>query len=184
MLVVNDRRFLGDTHLDAAENLAKLKEDNAKLTAKHRLPDQDELENAERAWGPQLPYQELIRKVRKLNPAILVVDGSEGNVAIYVPKTRKELIEESEDNNPTSHSWHRAHKYVSGCPKKPLPEYSTILVDERGRMTRELRGWRSVLIALVKANGITYRQAIEAFGNPETDQRSGRWFQQLKQYRQ
>jgi hypothetical protein len=183
MLVVSDRSQLGDKYLDAAENLAKLKEDNAKLTAKQKLPDQDELENAERAWGPQIPYQELIRKIRRLNPAILVVDGSEGNIAIYAPKNRHELIE-SENNDLTSHSWHKAHKYVSGCPKKSLPEYSTILTDERGRMTRELRGWRSVLIALVKSKAITYRQAVEEFGNPETDQRSGRWFQQLKQYMQ
>jgi hypothetical protein len=170
--------------LDEVESLAKIKEGNKKLTEQFKIPGQSELEKAERAWGPQMPYQELIYKVQKLNRKIKVVDGSEGNVAIYVLKNGQEIAEsENEPNDPTRYDWYKGFKYVSGCPKSTLPEYSTVLTDERGLAKRELRGWRSILLALVKAKAITYGQAIEEFGNPDTDSRSDRWLQQLQQYR-
>jgi len=185
MLVVNDRRRLGDQFLDPTENLAKLKEGNAKLVEKQKIAGQAELEDSERAGGPRIPYQELVRKIQKLNSNIKVLDGSPGSVAIYVLKTNKEIAESANEDNGdrTRSDWFKAHKYVTGCPKEPLPEYSTVTVDERGIAKRELRGWRSILIALIKNRAITYRQAVEEFGDPLTDSRSGRWFEQLQSYR-
>lgn len=185
MLIQPNRRMLGDSHLDPTENLAKLKEDNARLVEPNKIAGQKELEKAERAWGPRIAYRELIYKIQKLNSNIKILDGSPGNVAVYVLKTNQEMAESAnEDNGDMSRSgWFKAHKYVTGCPKESLPEYSTVTVDERGIAKRELRGWRSILIALIKAKAITFRQAIEEFGNPETDTRSNRFFEQLQSYR-
>ena len=124
MLVVNDRRFLGDSHLDPTENLAKLREGNAKLIEGNKIAGQAELENSQRAGGPRMPFQELVRKIRNLNLNIKVVDGSAGNIAVYLLKTNQELAESfNEDNGDTTrHAWHKAFKYVTGCPKEPLPD--------------------------------------------------------------
>jgi hypothetical protein len=184
MLVVNDRRYLGDSHLDPTENLAKLKENNQKLVERQKMFGQKELEDTERSAGPRMAYQELVRKLQKINLNIVVKDGSPGNIALYVLKTRKELAESvNEDSGDmTRHAWHKDFKYVTGCPKEPIPEYSTVTTDERGVANRELRGWRSVLIAMVKAKAITYQQAQEEFG-PAVGKRSWRYEEQLQQHR-
>lgn len=177
--------MLGDKHLDAAENLAKLKEGNKALTDRQKIAGQSELENPDRMLGSRMPYQELVRKITKLNPGILVKDGSAGQIAIYVPKTRKELEESANEDkvyDPTRYAWHKDFKYVTGCGKEPLPEYSGMLVDERGRPHREIRGWRSILIALVKNKAITYQQAEAEFG-PAMGQRSWRYEEQLQSHR-
>jgi hypothetical protein len=184
MLIVNERSLLNDGRIDENESLAKIKEENTKLVEKFRMQGQDELEKAERAWGPRMPYQELVRRIQRLNVNIKVVDGAPGNIAIYVLKTNQEMAEyASEPDDPTRYEWYKAFKYVTGCPKESLPEYSTVTVDERGLPKREVRGWRSILIALVKSRAITFRQAIEEFGNPDTDTRSNRFFEQLQSYR-
>jgi hypothetical protein len=176
--------MLGDTHLDATENLAKLKEGNRKLTDKQKIAGQAELENLERAGGPKMPYQELIRKLRKLNLNILVKDSTPGNIAIYVLKTRKQFEESAAEDagDMTRHQWHKDHKYISGVPTEPLPEYSAVTTDERGRAHREVRSWRSVLIDAVKSGAITYQQANEEFG-PACGKRAWRFEEQLQSYR-
>jgi hypothetical protein len=185
MLVVNDRRFLGDSHLDPTENLAKIREGNKQLTDKNRIAGQSELENSERSGGARMSVNELIRKITRLNYNIRVEDGSPGNIAVYVLKTNKELAESyNEDNGDTTrHAWHQRFKYVTGVAKEPLPEYATITVDERGLPKREIRGWRSVLISLVKARALSYQQAIDEFGDAN-GQRSWRWHEQLRGYKQ
>jgi hypothetical protein len=177
--------MLGDSHLDPTENLAKLKEGNRKITDRQKIAGQAELENAERAGGPRMPFQELVRKIQKLSSRIKVVDGTPGNIAIYVLKTNQELAESSNEDSGdmTRHAWHKAFKYVTGVPKEPLPEFSAVTVDERGIAKRELRSWRSVLISLIKAKAISYSQAVEEFGNANGS-RAWRWNEQLRSFRQ
>jgi hypothetical protein len=184
MLVQPNRQMLGDSHLDAAENLAKLKEGNRAITDRQKIAGQAELEKSQRAGGPRMPFQELVRRIQNLNHKIKVVDGSEGNVAIYVLKTNQELAESrlEDEGDQTRYAWHKAFKYVSGLPKEPLPEYAMVTVDERGIAKRELRGWRSVLISLIKAKALSYRQAVEEFGEA-LGSRNNRWNEQLQQYR-
>jgi hypothetical protein len=176
---------LGDKRLNESESLAKLKEENRRLTDRQKIAGQRELEDLERAGGPRMPFQELVRKIKRLNPGLKIVDGSEGNIAIYVLKTNQELVESfNEDNGDTTrHEWHKAFKYVTGCPKEPLPEFSAVTVDERGLAKRELRSWRSILISLIKAKALSYRQAVEEFGDAN-GQRSWRWHEQLQRYKQ
>jgi hypothetical protein len=184
MLVLNDSSDLGDKKLNPEEGLAKLKERNRAITDRQKIVGQSELEDIERSAGPKMPYQELIRKLQKLNFNLKVRDGSPGNIAFYDLKTQLEVEQSyNEDHNDFSRSeWFKAHKYITGCPKEPLPEYSTVTVDERGRPHRELRGWRSILISMVKNGVITYQQAEEEFG-PAMGKRSWRFEEQLQGFR-
>lgn len=176
--------MLGDSCLDPTENLVKLKEGNQKLIDRQKMAKQSELEDPERMLGPKMPYQELIRKLQKLNLNIKVRDGAPGQLAFYVLKNRKEMEETAAEDmadNRRSH-WFTAHKYVTGCPKEPLPEYSGVTTDERGIAKRELRGWRSILIALIKNRAVTVEQCCEEFGDA-VGRRSWRWHEQLQGFK-
>jgi hypothetical protein len=185
LLIQPRKDMLGDSHLDEHENLAKLREGNKKLIEKNKIAGQRELEDSQRAGGPRMPFQELVRRIQNLNHSIKVVDGSEGNVAIYVLKTNQELAESrnEDDGDQTRYAWHKAFKYVSGIPKEALPEFSMVTVDDRGIAKRELRSWRSVLISLIKAKALSYRQVVEEFGEA-LGSRSNRWNEQLQGLRQ
>jgi|SRR5215469_2400127 len=74
------------------------------------------------------------------------------------------------------------HKYVTGMPKAELPEFSHVLLDSSNLPTREVRGWRSVLMALIKADALTYRQVVRQFGEPN-GARANRWFQDLREFK-
>ena len=67
--------------------------------------------------------------------------------------------------------------------KEHLPEWGHVTVDASNIAHREIRGWRSVLMALIKAKAISYDAAVEEFGNPILDARSQFWFEQLKEKR-
>jgi hypothetical protein len=185
MLIVNDRSLLNDGRIDEHESLAKIKEGNRKLVEKFRMPGQAELEDVDRSSGARMSYREIIRRLRNINLNIKAVDGSPDSIALYVLKTRKEMAESAnEPNDPTKYDWYKDFKYVTGCPKGFIPEYGAVTVDERGVAKREEpRGWRSLLIALVKSRAITYQQAQEEFG-PAMGKRSWRYEEQLQQYRQ
>lgn len=148
--------------------------------ATFRIPGQTELEDQERSAGPRLYYTEIIRRIRNENPNIFVVDGSPGNVAFYRRKRGDELA--AEEYEPTRPDWYNDHKYAGGMPKDWLPEYSHVILDNSLLPVREIRGWRSVLISLIKAGALTYQQAINQFGEA-VGQRSDRWYAQLQKYK-
>lgn len=164
--------------LDPAENLEKLKEENEALTAKKHIHGQKELEDKERASGPLMAWQEVIRRVRKKNTALKVVDGNAGCVALFVPKTNSEM--EGFRWDETRNELGNTHRYCGGFPKEPMAEYAYVVTDNVGLVKREVRGWRSVLIALIKAGVIRYSDAIKEFGEA-TGTRSDRWNEQLRQ---
>ena len=152
-----------------------------KKTRKHRIWGQDELEDSGRTGGARLYYTEVIRRIWNINLSIMIRDGSDGQVAIYRPKRRDEYDWEQFDPK-VGRDWRWDHEYVTGMPKAWLPEYSGITLDSSNLPTREFRGWRSVLIALINARAISYRGAIEEFGDPSGDRRSSLWFKQLKRF--
>jgi len=172
--------MLGDKRLQGKDSLAKLKEGNQRLTDSKKIEGQKELEKQERSAGPRMPYQEVIRRIQKLNSQIKVKDGIPGNVALYAPRTGQELSE-LEEPDPRGDFFTR-FKYVGGFSTEPMPEFSHVILDERGLATREYRGWRSVLISLIKAQVLSYQSAVEEFGEPYGP-RSSRWFEQLRKYK-
>jgi len=173
------KEMLGDKHLDPDESVVRETELSLKQASQFALPGQKELEDPDRSSGRRLYYGEVLRRLQSINPGIRVKDGIPGNVAIYVRKRSDEYdFEEWEPRfKDDAFFWH--HRYVTGCLKGFLPEFSHVLLDTSHLPTREVRSWRSLLIALVKAGAISYSEAIEGFGDPSSDQRSGRWFDHL-----
>lgn len=165
MLIQPNKSKLGDGHLQDAEAVAKVKEQNLRQAAECKIPDQEILENREAALGHPMQPSEFILRLQKLNPKILIEKGGVRNsVAVrYVP-------------------WGQAQKvYVTGFPvDMPLPEFSAVVVDDQGKPWRELRGWRSVLLALVRKDLLTLEQVKLTFGYP-TGQRSTLWDKHLSE---
>jgi hypothetical protein len=189
-LVEVDRLELTDKRLNPEEAVIREREELLKMAAKKKIAGQEELENPERSAGPRMSWQEVLRRILICNPQIKVKDGSLGSLALYIRKKPDE-IEESDyegylddaGNLRRKSEFFIDHKYVGGFEKEPLPQWSHVLLDSSHLATREIRGWRSVLMRLIKARVISYESAIEQFGNPELDQRSGRWFEQLAKFR-
>jgi hypothetical protein len=170
LLIQPDRNELGDGRLNEVESLAKLKEQNNKSAEQFRIPDQDVLENREAALGWPMQPNDLIRRIQKLNPKIVVEPGGVRNaVAVRYPKLNEngELVK----------------AYVTGfCIDMPLPEFSAVVVDARGNPVRELRGWRTILAALVRQKCLTEKQVTLTFGNAN-GQRAELWNKHMQQER-
>lgn len=178
-----DKTQLGDTHLNPEEFVIREREELLKIESKKRIHGQDELEKSDRSLGPRMFYTEILRRLKDINDSIKVLDGSEGSVALYVEKGREEFKSGDFDNIPPNGVWFVHHKYVGGMLKDWLPEWGHVTTCSSKIAHREVRGWRSVLLQLIKTNVITYWQAVEKFGNPILDQRSKFWFEQTAKYR-
>ncbi len=166
LLILNSSDDLGDKKLDAKENLAKLKEKNQELIDAKKLPNQSELENVEKALGQRMHWSEFVQRLQKLNYDILAEDGGAPNaIALRVPW-------QNEDGTLTK-------KYVGGFYKEVLPEFSAVIVDDKGLPHREIRGWRSVLLGLMKQGILTFIEIEKEFGDAE-GQRSHLWHEQLQ----
>jgi hypothetical protein len=195
-LVQVDINELGDKRLDPKETVAREREDLLRIEAKKKIWGQEELEDPDRSLGPRLQWKQLIQRILLCNPQIKVKDSQFGRaIALYIRKRPDEYTEIDNIilwqpevarlmNIPVpADSFFIHYKYLTGFNKHEMPEYSHVTVDSSHIAHREYRSWRSVLLALIKARAITYSAAIEHFGNPESDKRSGRWFEQTQRFR-
>jgi len=180
-MLVTSINQLGDRALSPEESVLKLREENDSLLESRRLHRQAELADPNRSAGPRMYCNELIRRLRLCNPHLLFRDGTPGNIAVYARKNRAEL--EHDESDPTRPDWHNDHRYVGGFAADWLPEYSHIEVDARNLPTREIRGWRSVLLALIKAKAISIDSANKHFGRA-SGQRSWSWYEQIKSFKE
>lgn len=183
MLIQPDINELGDKRLDPKEGVAQKREQCLGMAAKKRLPGQDELEDPSRALGPRMQFTEVISKLKRLIPGLTVMDGSPGNVALYFPLNRKELEDVQRGWQNDKPIFFLYNKYVGGFPKTELQEYSTVDIDNAMLATKEHRGWRSVLITLIKQGVISYQAAVNEFGDVGTDKRGWRWLEQTQKWR-
>ena len=176
MLILPDSSSLGDTHLSPAENVEKLKEGIRQTVSRDRMPNQTLLEDKDMSLGAAMAPKQFIQKLQKMNPAILVEPGGvPGAVAVRI----RHLDDDVE--SPTRGTY--VKKYITGFfTDSVIPEFSNILPDKWGRATREIRGWRSVLLALLKAGALTYPQIKAVFGEP-LGQRNVLWREQTQQER-
>lgn len=159
MLIQPDSNLLGTKVLRDKDAVDSLKERNKAKVAEFKVKDQDVLEDQAAALGHPMQPSDFILRLQKLNPRIIIEKGGVRNsVAVrYVPRGQVDKV------------------YVTGFPVDiPLPEFSAIVVDNEGKPFRELRGWRSVLLALVKKDLLTMQQVKLTFGYP-TGQRAILW---------
>jgi hypothetical protein len=167
MLIQPDSSELGQHRLDAADNLQKLKEENLKLAAKFKLPGQEILENTEMAVGTPMDWHDLVRLLEKMNHKIRCVDGGMANaIAVRYPAMQEDGV--------------YGLKYVTGFYKEVLPEFSSVSTDKRGLSVREHRGWRTVVLACIRQGIVSYKDAVDVFGEP-SGVRSGRWHEILRE---
>jgi hypothetical protein len=182
-LVETDPLELTHKRLNPEEAVCREREDLLKQASKFRIHGQDELEQADRSGGERLAANELIRRLKKCNKDIHFRDGIKDNVALYVEKTIEEILESDYISTDPNDHFFRFHKYVGGFPLHDMPEWGHVTVDTSNVAHREVRGWRSVLIGLIKQGAITYEAAIKEFGSPDFDSRATFWFQHLRKYR-
>lgn len=138
---------------------------------KFKIPGQAMLENKEMALGNPMSYQDLIRLLQKMNPAIICEDGGvKGAIAVRIPG-------DLGDGEGTF-----GKRYVTGFYKEVLPEFSSVNTDDRGTAKRHNRGWRTVVLDLIKQGVVSYKDAVDVFGEPN-GQRAGRWQEILRHKR-
>lgn len=182
-LVEVDPLELTDKRLNPQEAVIRETEALLKMAAQYKIGGQAELEDVERSSGVRISCNELLRRIQKCNPEIQVKDGMPGSVALYLRKKPWEMLESDYVSERPKDTFFIDHKYVGGFEKREMQEWSHVTIDSSHLANREYRGWRSVLIALIKTGAVTYEAAVKEFGDPSGDSRSGRWNEQLHKYR-
>lgn len=144
--------------MSTAEHTARLREMNRSSHAvkRQRFADQDDYRNEEARLTRYMHYSEILRRLRKLTPNLFIIDGRiEGDLAMYRVFGRPQ-------------SDGRDFQYLMYCPTGWLPEFSTYEFDEKDIPVKEKkRGWRTILLRLIKTKIITEQQCREMFGEPE-----------------
>jgi hypothetical protein len=161
MLIQPDKHELGDLRLDLKEGTAKAREENIQIASKYRIPDQDTLEKIGMALGQVMDWKAFVNKLLTLSPNLVVEKGGYPN-AVAVRVIKKNEFGETKK------------EYVSGFLMERMPEFSSVILDENKLPKREIRGWRTVLEALIRSGAITQKQCDLKFG-PALGQRAVLW---------
>lgn len=168
MLILPDSADLGDKRLSPEEGVKKLKEKITSERAQHKLVKQDELENLEMSLGRPMPWQELCRRIKQLNPALIVCEGGYPGAM----QVRAEAAVTPEDPSGT--------KYVTGFMKTVLSEFDSVTQkDKWGVAKRVNRGWRTAVMDIVLKGYATKAQADQIMGEA-LGQRAWRWEQRMQ----
>lgn len=151
MLIETDISQLGDKRLAGDELIAREKEKTQAQLDTKRIPDQDALEQREAGMGQVLPTGEFLRLLSKISPGLIIEKGGYPNSVAL----RRWINGEK--------------KYVTGFQLLDgfIPEYSTVITDENKLPVAEVRGWRNVLIALLK-QGMINMEAVKREFNVTT----------------
>lgn len=172
MLLDPQGNKLGDKRVENAEGVARLREQVRGIADKKRIANQDMLEDQDMALGSPMSPSLFIQKLRRLPNVIVEPGGWPNAVAI------RTVVRDNDVESPTYGQ--QVKKYVSGFfTDRVLPEFSTILSNPMGLATREIRGWRTVLLALFHQKVVTLHQLKAVFGDAN-GQRSKLWHEQTQ----
>lgn len=151
------------------EELLRLWEDTDKMLERQRYEDQADFKNAERQMGKVLHSSELVRRIQKLNPNLIVEDSvaMKGNAAFY--------LVDKEGKHYTNASFNKGH----------VPEFTIMTTDAADLPVHyPTYGWRTVLVRLLKFNAITWQQVLSTFGDVHHhDSRGRHWKLNVAAYR-
>lgn len=124
----------------------------------YRQSDHDWFRDFNRRRGECMHSSDLILKLQKLNPHIVV---------------------QSQVNFPDDWGLYSSAlgriQFLTGFPKGWLTEFSYALVDNRDLPTEERRGWRTVLVYCLMKGAITWEQVLMEFGEPQDGFNDTRW---------
>lgn len=182
-MVETDIHELGDKRLNPDEGVIKEREALLKKASVYKIKDQGELQNPKRSDGARLGFSAFLSRLKKIIPELKEKDGSPGNLALYYPRTERQLDEALREGGQND-IFFIFNKYVGGFPKEELPEWGYVDIDTSLVATREhLRGWRTVLIGLINAGTVSYGAVINEFGDPASDPRNKAWMEKTFEWR-
>jgi len=162
--------------LSTSEHTARLKERNFNLESvrKQRVEDQDEYKNDEARVGRAMNHQTFLSVLRTLVPSLYIVPGRiVGQLAIFQTAA-----------SPQSSWGGRDFKYLMYTDTGILPEFSQYEFDKVRdiRIREKRRGWRTILLRLIKANLLDEKTCNQVFGRPEC-QAATIWHKELWKHR-
>lgn len=158
--------------LSTAEHTARLREQNlnAEAVKKQRWADQEELKDDVSRIGRPMQSADFLNVVKKLVPSLYVTEGRiVGHLALF--RTY---------GQPQPRLDNRDFEYLMYCPTGMLPEFSMYEFDrvQNIPIRESQRGWRTVLLRLIKAGLVTEAVCDKVFGKPEGPS-AGRWNREL-----
>lgn len=176
--LIIDPTVLGDRLPRDKDSIAQKREDTKNFRDKnHRGKDQDFLTNQDMAAVNYIEPFDFIRRLKKLNDGLLFGRGLPGHVSLWVLAL---------DDEPSSPTFGKLTEVAIACGfpiNKPLPEFSWLGTDSWGIATKEeQRGWRTVLIRLIKGGFLKYQAVKAEFGEP-LGIRGKAWHDQLREWK-
>lgn len=146
---------------------------NSEAVKQQRFLDIEEYRNEAARVGHVMHHSEFLRKVATIAPNLLITDGRiKGDLAAFKVY-----------GQPQPNLDNRSFEYLFYIPTGVLPEFSTVEFDNRDVPVREKqRGWRTILLRLIKSKVITEKQVNKVFGYP-SGAAARRYQQQLFSFR-
>ena len=146
--------------LSTAEHTARLRErnDRSEGVMRQRLPNQEDYKNDAARLGRPLFHSDFIRVIEKLVPELYIMPGRiVGDWAVF--RTY---------GQPQPRLDGRTFEYLFYIPSGLLPEFSLYEFNDRDIPVREKqRGWRTVLLRLIKTGLVSEATCNKVFGIPE-----------------
>lgn len=153
--------------LSPHERLLASFEQTDRMLQQYRLDDHEALKNAETRIGKPMLHTELIQRVSKLTHNRVWAEDSRNDSKVSGFYTVREGVKH----------------FLGAFDKGPLPEFSFILTDSADLPVKEKRGWRTVLVRLLKQGVLTWSQVISGFGDATHSVSSGRWNFNTREFR-
>jgi hypothetical protein len=162
--------------LSTSEHTARLRENNLNSEAvkRQRWEGQDELKDDRSRVGRPMRHTDFLSVVQKLVPNLYITDGRiQGHLAVF--RTYP---------GPQSHLDGRDFCYLFFMETGVLNEFSSYQFDPITDVPikESKRGWRTILLRLIKAGLLTEDTCNKVFGRPE-GLPANRWHAELQKYR-
>jgi hypothetical protein len=159
--------------LSTNEHYHRQREMNYRASQNQRWDHQEELYDDLSKIGRPMMSSDLMRALSYMVPDLYVTAGNiVGDLAVFktYPQPQPQL-----DG--------RSFEYLFYCPTGLLPEFSMYEFNDRDVPLREKqRGWRTILLRLIKARMLTEDLAHKVFGKPE-GKAATRYLRQLYEFR-
>lgn len=164
---------LSTPRLSTSEHVHRQREINHRAANSQRWEHQEELYNDDARIGRALYSSDFVTVIKQMIPNLYVTQGRIiGNLAAF--KTY---------GQPQPRLDGRTFEYLFYIPTGLLPEFSLYEFDNRDVPIREKqRGWRTVLLRLIKSEMVTEQYAHQVFGAPSGEAAS-RYLRTLYDFR-
>ena len=150
--------------MSTEEHLYSQREKNYAAASKQRWAHQDDYRDDAARLGNTMQHNDFLVKLLRVVPNLYVTEGRiEGDLALY--RTYGGPQERLNGNS---------FEYLFYMPKGLLPEFSQYEFDDRDVIVKESRrGWRTVLLRLIKSGMITEEKVNQVFGGCSRGRRDG-----------